>query len=362
MKVVYDGRIYCFQKAGGINRYFAEIIARLPKEWEPAIIGVSDLGTNAPQHVNLRTCNGPFFRPRRVSHKVRKIRWHLNFNQRTSLLHPTYYDLSDGIDLQAVRCPVVLTVYDMIYANYPDLMDGADLVVRTQREAILRADHIVCISKETERDLLERIPQATGKTSVIYLGSSFANVNGAVVHDTASRPSFLYVGGRTGYKNFALLLRAFAAAAQSCRNIRLHVAGAPLADYERWQIHFLGITHLVEAHVFPDEHALQELYRSSLALLYPSRHEGFGIPPLEAMSCGTVAVTANTTSLPEVVGDGGIMLDPTDEAQWVDCILGLAKGTVNRAELIARGFKQAGRFSWETTATQHIQLYKSFHP
>jgi glycosyltransferase involved in cell wall biosynthesis len=246
----------------------------------------------------------------------------------------------------------------MIYANYPDLMDESAAFLQSQRDAVIRADHIICISQETERDLLERIPQVAGKTSVIYLASSFECDRQRRAPQVLNSPKFLYVGGRAAYKNFSLVLRAFAAAARAFKQIRLCIAGAPLADHERWQIHYLGISHLVDVHVFPDEPTLQELYFNSVALLYPSKHEGFGIPPLEAMSCGTVAVTANTTSLPEVVGDGGIMLDPGDEQQWTDCILGLVGGSVNRERIIARGFDQVARFSWDTTAVQHIEIYQ----
>ena len=77
----------------------------------------------------------------------------------------------------------------------------------------------------------------------------------------------------------------------------------------------------MEAIVYPDERQLVDLYRSSVALVYPSVHEGFGIPPLEAMACRTLAITSSTTSLPEFMGNGGIMLDPTREADWIDCLL-----------------------------------------
>jgi glycosyltransferase involved in cell wall biosynthesis len=357
MRIVYDGKIFSMQKAGGINRYFAEVIRHLPVAWEPLIVGTSYLGANAPVHEKLRTKSGPSFRPRRISRELMHLRSRFDLRS-ASLLHPTYYSLLDQIELTAVRCPIVLTVYDMVYAHFASVMEGAATFLKIQREAILRADHIVCISRSTERDLLNLIPQVAGKTTVIYLASSFTSTASSTRSDRVTPPSFLYVGGRATYKNFPFLLRAFARAAKSLPKIRLRVAGAPLAEHERWQLHSLGISHLVELHVFPEEQELEELYRTSVALLYPSLHEGFGIPPLEAMTCETVAVTANTTSLPEVVGTGGIMLDPTDEDQWVETILHLAKGNSDRDALIARGLAQAARFSWKTTGEEHVQLYR----
>lgn len=357
MKIVFDGQIYGIQRAGGINRYFAEIITHLPPEWSPSVIGVADFGANAPAHKNLRVCQGPSFRPRRVSKMIRQLRWK-NALSGIDLLHPTYYGLADGVELKSAKCPVIVTVYDMIYAHYAALLDNSAEVIRRQRAAVLRADHVVCISKSTESDLLERIPEATGKTSVVYLASSFEANSGANAASPAENPTFLFVGGRGTYKNFSFLLRVVAAVARTVKNLRLIVAGAPLAEHERWLAHRLGIADRLDVHVFPDEAKLQHLYRASLALLYPSLYEGFGIPPLEAMTCGVVAVTSNVTSLPEVMGDGGIMLDPNDENQWIDCMVQIARGGIDRNAIIQRGYTQAGRFSWRATVDQHVQLYR----
>ncbi len=128
-----------------------------------------------------------------------------------------------------------------------------------------------------------RFPEKQGKTQVIYHGSSFDIQLPLATEKIFEQPNFLFVGGRAGYKNFFFVLRAFAKASQSDPRIRLRVAGAPLNTEERWQIHLLGIGERVESVVYPDEQKLMSLYRSSVALVYPSLHEGFGIPPLEAM-------------------------------------------------------------------------------
>jgi glycosyltransferase involved in cell wall biosynthesis len=122
-------------------------------------------------------------------------------------------------------------------------------------------------------------------------------------------------------------------------------------------MHFLGILDRVTSTVHPDETTLGRLYRESVALLYPSRHEGFGIPPLEAMACGTVAVTSNTTSLPEVLGDGGIMLDPSDESAWTECILEVAENTIDRPAILANARKRAELLTWSNSARDHVALY-----
>jgi glycosyltransferase involved in cell wall biosynthesis len=246
----------------------------------------------------------------------------------------------------------------MIYAIYPKLTEEAEMTIKAQRESVLRANRVVCISQSTEKDLLHFIPEAAGKTTVIHLASSFPIMAGADESDLYEKPTFLYVGNRGGYKNFSFLLRAFARAASVVNTIRLQVVGPRFSSEERWQMHFLGIADKVILATYPDEAALQQFYRNSVALLYPSRHEGFGIPPLEAMSCGTVPVTANTSCLPEVVSDGGIMLDPTDEDAWADCIIKLARPFSQRGQLLERGRQRAKQFTWAETVRKHLAIYR----
>ena len=123
-------------------------------------------------------------------------------------------------------------------------------------------------------------------------------------------------------------------------------------------MHRLGIADHVVSAVYPDKTELQRLYRASVALLYPSVYEGFGLPPLEALASGILAVSANTSSLPEVVGDAGIMLDPTDSDAWTDCILRIAVGLPDRQILSARGKRRASEFSWAETVRRHVDIYR----
>ncbi|MEO7796941.1 MAG: glycosyltransferase family 1 protein [Opitutaceae bacterium] len=354
MNLVYDGRIFQIQRAGGINRYFAEVIGGLPADWRPMLLCSGELGSHAPRHPNLQVRGEWNFHPRRWRPLVNR---QINFRSilaQADILHPTYYSLSEC--LTEIKCPLVTTVYDFTYAAYSSLMNDSASVIRDQTQMIERADHVICISKFTENDLLERVPAARGKTSVIYLSASFASDGQNSIPEDP--PAFLFVGARYGYKNFAFLLRAFAAACSQRKNLRLYVAGPPLTPEERWQAHFLGITDRLVSVVYPDEAELKRLYQKSLALLYPSIHEGFGIPPLEAMACRTVAVTANNTCLPEVVADGGIMLDPFSESDWTECMLQLVVGRMDRAAVIKRGLARVGLFSWEKSTRLHNELYR----
>jgi len=358
-KILFDGRVYQFQKTGGISRYFTEIIKGLPRDWTPIITGARDFGAHMPTHPLLQLKMVPDLRPRKFFQPCLRKLWKPGIVRNTDLLHPTYYDLTSGLELTDFKCPVVQTVLDMIYARFPAQMGNSETIIKNQRKAVQRADRVICISKSTERDLLELIPSAAGKTTVIHLAASFPVAEPITDGSQFASPTFLFVGGRGGYKNFALLLRAFAKAASVRPNLRLNVVGQPLTEEERWQIYYLGISDKVTGVVFPNETTLQELYRASVALLYPSRYEGFGIPPLEAMACGTLVVTANTSSLPEVVGDAGIMLDPADEQAWADCILHLAQPFPERNELLAKSRQRVAQFSWTECVRQHLEIYRT---
>src|ERR1043166_5354106 len=358
MRILYDGHIFRWQKVGGISRYFREIISRLPADWQPMVLGIETRNRNFPSHPRLQVSTLSSIKPRRFTQPLKKQWWKASYVRNANILHPTYYNLTGGLTFADVRCPVVITVHDLVKSRFPHLEGDSSDAAALQREAILHANHLVCVSKATERDLLEFYPQVAGKTSVIYHGSSFPVCHEPQPESIFETPRFLVVGRRETYKNFPILVRSFAKASKSHPRMRLQIAGPPLEDEERWQIHFWGIGDRVDLSLFPDEETLHQLYRNSVALLFPSMHEGFGIPPLEAMACGTLAVTSNAASLPEVVGDGGIMLDVADEDAWTECILQVANGKIPRLDFIARAKQRAAILTWEQSAVRHSELYQ----
>ncbi len=359
MKIVYDAHIFRWQKAGGIRRYFSEVISRLPAAWSPLLLGLDRTSGDLPAHPRLQVSNFSPIRPRRFSQPLKKAYWDYRLLRKADVVHPTYFNLSGGLDYSSLKSSLVVTVHDFAHATYPHLMDDSKDVLRDQAAAIARADHIICISHATRRDLLEHHPDAAGRSSVIHHGSSFEichDVQDAAIFE---HPTFLFVGWRGAYKNFDFLLRSFARACQMEKKLRLLVAGCPFTAEERWQIHLLGLEDRIELSVFPDEPTLRQLYRRAVALVYPSLHEGFGLPPLEAMACGTLAVTSNTTSLPEVVGDAGIMLDPSEGDAWTETMIQIARRASWRHEKVVKGRERAKLFSWANCAAAHTELYRS---
>jgi glycosyltransferase involved in cell wall biosynthesis len=171
----------------------------------------------------------------------------------------------------------------------------------------------------------------------------------------------LYVGSEQPRKNLTTLLRAFARLKRTVGDVRLVKVGQPEVSRERQKalvlIDQLGIEKDVVfcGHVGED---LPLFYNLAHLFVFPSRYEGFGFPPLEAMACGTPVICSNATSLPEVVGDAALLFDPLDEDRLVELMERLLADRDLREEYVRRGLARAACFHWSTTAQQTMALYR----
>lgn len=362
MRVLYDGQIYGISANGGISRYFENIISRLPENFTPFLTTCQTRRVNYPVHPNLKAFRYERFgfRPGRVSYWLEKyyFRAITAFNK-VNIAHPTYYSLLTQQEISKYQCPVVLTVWDMIHEIFSEQIDPNGQQALSKRKAILAAQAIICISKNTKKDLLERYSLPENKVTVTYLASGIDESFGYGSEPVPSRPYYLYVGGRVSYKNFDGLLSAFAKAASVRPDIALCVVGSPLNQTEEKLVADLKLSDRIVHYRYASDRHLAKLYRCSIALVYPSLYEGFGIPPLEAMSCGTVVVAANCSSIPEVVGDAGLLFDPRSIGDLADILLFLLDNSTERDRLIAKGYQRSQIFSWDKTVAQTLDVYRS---
>lgn len=290
------------------------------------------------------------------------------------LYHLTSETLASLLLLNPLR-PVVVTVhafFTYLLRNQPGLSTYNHPIDRwfdqLAVQGLRRADAIIAVSHYVKQSLVE-------------IGISAERIH--VVHEAVDRDFFcprslstefrrkygfdeekqyiLYVGSEQPRKNFLLLLRAFARLHSENDSVRLIKVGQPEFQREREKaldlIQSLGIEDAVIfcGHVGED---LPLFYNLSDLFVFPSLYEGFGFPPLEAMSCGTPVICSNTTSLPEVVGDAALLFDPLDE----DHLVGLMKEMMADASLRKayrqRGLANAQRFDWATTASRTAQIYR----
>lgn len=354
MKILYDPYIYKLQQAGGINRYVSEIISRLPEKFHPYVFGKIKNKVLAPQNKNLKF----FWLPEILSQSSWVLRKWL---RSIDLIHPSYYHLSTPLSWKNIPGNVVVTVHDFIMARFADRYSRSEKVIQDQRAAIERADHIICVSQSTRADLLERFPHCASRSSVIPLASSLCFFSADIKRIYQQR-YFLYVGHRNFYKNFYLTLQVFALLKTKYCDLRLVVVGPSWKDEEKKQLHQLGIEDYVDLLEHPDDTLLAALYKYCEALFYLSEYEGFGLPPLEAMKMGAPVIALKVSSLPEVVGAGGILIDlsqasPQNIAEAAASLLDSEK---EQKELSEKAIAQAARFSWERTMQETLEVYQQF--
>jgi glycosyltransferase involved in cell wall biosynthesis len=246
----------------------------------------------------------------------------------------------------------------MIHELFMAEMDPKGRQVEEKRQAIMAAQTVICISENTRNDLLERYPIAPEKVRVTHLASEIDASLANGPEPVPTRRYFLYVGLRYRYKNFDGLLAAFARMLSVRPKLALCVVGAPFSDSERKLINELGLAGAIEHYEQVSDAHLAKLYHESVAFVYPSLYEGFGIPPLEAMACGTPVVASNRSSIPEVVGDAALLFDPEQTDELTDILIMLADDASQRERLITKGQERAKVFSWDKTVAQTLEIYR----
>lgn len=268
----------------------------------------------------------------------------------------------------------VITVHDLNFEVSPQTIHPvrrAYLQLLTRR-SVRQAKRVIAISEATASDLTRLYSVPEEKIAVIPYGLDAlftpdrARALEPMVRERYALPErfLLFVGTLEPRKNLPRLLEAFALAHQQTALPPLVLAGAPGWQHQRIRTlaQQLGIEREVRfAGYIPREH-LPGVYAAATALLYPSLYEGFGLPPLEAMGCGTPVLASSTSALPEVVGDGGLLVDPQDVNQMAEGIARLVQDEALRCQLVERGKQRARRFRWEEAAQRTLQVLETAHP
>lgn len=315
---------------------------------------------NFPEHSNLSLHTFKGFWPRRISYRL--ARHYFRLVERMNdydVVHPTYYSTYTGTDFRSYGKPVVLTVHDMIHEIYQEHLDPRGEMCALKGKAIGAASSIICVSHNTKRDLLERYNIPEKKIRVIYHGIDLGMEVSYGPERVPEHPYFIYVGSRASYKNFTGLLAAFGRLASLRPDVRLCIAGPPFTEEEEKLIEQGRLGGYCEHYGYVTDEHLAKLYRRSLALVYPSFYEGFGIPPLEAMACGTAVVAADSSSIPEIVGEAGLLFDPRKTDDFVSCLQYLIDNPGGRDTLVAKGLEMAKRYSWDRAVRETIDVYRS---
>jgi glycosyltransferase involved in cell wall biosynthesis len=329
-----------------------QTLARLRPNWRVRAYGETVPPTPPDAAFAIRTCEFPGFRWNtweRIALPLMAAR------DRVDLLH-----CSSSSAPPIVGRPFVVTVHDIIPLMFDDGQSVAHALrfERSLRSALRRADAVIAVSDSTRRDLVARFGVRPERIDVIHWGADPVDPPPAVAPASALVLAF---GGDAPRKNTSGVLAGFAHASKRVPAARLALVGLSgakkRAEYEALA-NRLGIADKVRFEGYVSDADLQRLYGEAAALFYPSLYEGFGMPVVEAMASGVPVVASNLTSIPEVVGDAGVLVDPRDEAAAGEALAKVLGDPARRAQLRARGLERARALSWDDCARKTAAVFE----
>jgi glycosyltransferase involved in cell wall biosynthesis len=367
MRILYDHQVFSLQDAGGASRYHFELVKNLRESGDVEIEMLMGLSSSVMPFATLRQGHTKIF-GRRTRIKPGVPRYAINevFSAliapprgRVDIYHPTLYRALPWVR----RRRIVVTHHDCIHERFPQLFSNAASIIRTKRRLFAQADAIICVSASSQSDLLRFYDVAEKKTHVIRHGFSPLRVTPGEMQATGmnaeAAPYLLYVGSRAGYKNFSLLLEAFSCSGLAGSYRLLAVGGGAFSAEEQKQIESLGLSGSISLIPKANDTVLARVYRSAALFIYPSLYEGFGFPPLEAMSMGCPVLVNRTSSLPEVCGDAVFYFDASHAGELSRSLTSILQDEPGLAAKRMLGDQQVKLYDWGKTAQITLDLYRA---
>lgn len=362
IKVDYINRIPIEEKMTGIKRHTYEIQRRLEPYVDAKDVCYKSVSVRMP-HWAQGGVHKLFYSIQKVQHRVGSIK-HIEGQDQAYILN--YINLSK----------VVVVCHDLIPYIFPYHGLENKLNISFSLKGMLKADRLIVNSNFTKHEILKYLTYPAEKITVIHRGVD-ANVFKPMPRSgnfsqkygiTAETKRILYIGNNDPRRNLLSLIEAFYKVKKRINNAKLFIAGEDILD--RFppmirqdfnldnKIQQLNLQKDVVLLGYVEDGYLPQLYNEGDVFVFSSSYEGFGIPLLEAMACGVPVITSNTSSLPEVVGEAGIMVNPNNVDDLTNAMQELLTNEKLREDLIKRGLERAKRFTWERAANQVLGVYK----
>jgi len=366
MKILLDGKILEIQSKGGVTNYLKSIARQMACYHDVCITTtLQDLDID-PQHINLIYYERFALKPGRLSYWLEKFyfQFYSSMND-INVIHLPYYLNLFRDRIYNLKKPIVLTVHDLIKEKFPHYFNLMPGEIDYRFQVMKRASAIICDSYNTKLDLLNFYPEFENKhIEVVYLATNIhqylvSEPSNQILLNEEMSQYFIFVGGRKKYKNFDLCLKAFSRVAKEFDFVNLKVVGSPFDPEELILIKELRLEDRVHNLGLIENSRLACYYKQSIALIYPSEYEGFGLPPLEAISCGTCVIAANIASIPEVVQDAGLLLSKLSIDDLENALRVILSSPNLKNKLIERGKKVTNQFSWEKSCSKISEIYHS---
>ncbi|HEX9304225.1 MAG TPA: glycosyltransferase family 1 protein [Thermoanaerobaculia bacterium] len=334
------------------QRYRFRVYARLAdREWMPDL----------PENFEIVEEDSPGYSLAELTRFAIRL-----FRDRLDLFHATHYVLPP------LRSRAIVTIHDIIHLLYPQFLPNRVALVYARvmiRRALARADRIITVSYNSKRDLVDYFGITPSRVDVIYNGVSSRfrpNVpfeeRARVARKYGLRPPYLlFLGGEKPHKNVQNVVRAFAEARRDRPDLPhlLALAGPMPKNSARIDalIAALDVGAAIARPGLIEEDDLPGLFAGADVLLYPTLYEGFGLPVVEAMACGTPVLTSSTSALQEIAGGYAYLVDPLDVDAIARGIVALATDPKVRADFVELGKKRALDFSWDKAAERTLEVY-----
>ena len=386
MRVLFDSQAFWQQRRGGISRYFSQLFNQLEKydciEWGVPLDfshneHIQELEKNiGPLSRCSRFLGGVNFKGKGTIFKTLNAIYRRQPEQQRTLqllcegnielFHPTYYD--DYFLSEIQNIPFVITVYDMIHELFSAELHDPVTVAR-KKHLVQKAHRVIAISDNTRSDLIRLTGVDRGKVDVVPHAGSVTNLG--KVSSKLDKPEkyMLFVGRRRGYKNFARLFRAVAPLLQQDKALYLVCIGGEnptnptgparsLVIEENRLFDKAGVTDRVLRRN-ADDNELASWYQGATCLVFPSLYEGFGLPIVEAFYNHCPVAASNISSLPEVGGKAVAYFDPESIDSMRDTVTELLRSDELRNHLIKCGQERVKLFSWQRTARETLDVYRT---
>lgn len=267
--------------------------------------------------------------------------------------------------------PYIITVHDLAFIFYPETFSKGKLLTKLLliKPSLAKARRIIAVSENTKKDLIDVYKIPAEKIRVVYNGVDVDQFKPLDKQDVEKQlqdlgliPGYiLYIGTLEPRKNVPTIIKAYKALKEKYKIREKLVIGGGKGWLYDDIFRLVSELNLIEDIIFTGyvkAEDLPYLYNGAAVFVYPSLYEGFGFPPIEAMACGVPVVTGNVSSLPEVVGDAGIQISPTDVEAVASAIYKIISDPVHAAELSDRGLERCKRFTWEETAKKTMAVYR----